>query len=488
MAVLKLTLGQVNILDWLIIELRKTTAPGSVYASQTFAPPHPTSRNITFNNVDTAEYDVYFRESPDGIAIGSILATYNVNIKEAVQVFERRFYTVDGPNSWDPPSGQNKLIDPYLDGKIIGGVFQEGFRYLVDPTDKDGNPIANKEYDRATGGEIDLLNGLQFSSPGQIWTIDIINLQEVPQVNMASGGWGSVVDIAVDTVISSTHYNKRLRCESSNARLVITMPLLATVPEGTAFLFMCNGGNQFQNKIIRSGSDLFRIHEFTPNELTFMIGESMVMEKRTISGISYWEIYNQSPTMIQVLERLDAQWKDHPNCKPADGALYDGDDWPRPWFWINNHLPNTHYIVDAAVTGGSYVHPIGKEGLYVIHPSLKKFRVPNTQGWSKRNLASFTAYNADATRKMRAAVNAYDYPGGTQDDMLLDHFHTDLEADTAQHSGASSALSGIFGWLVNITFGGHGFARGGKTGSVGNGLNGAQQIVKNWGCVDLIRF
>lgn len=486
MPVLKLSLGQVNIVQHLIVQLRKTTSLGSVYASQSFAPPHPTTRNITFNNIDTAVYQVEFRESVDGIAVGTILATHIVEIKESIQVFERKFYTVDGPNPEDPASGQNILSDPYLNGKQIGGVFQEGFRYLVDPVDKDGNPIANKEYDLHVGGGVELISPFLFTSPGQIWTIDIITTQEVPVINLA--GFLPVVDIAANTTLISTHYNKRLRCEASGSRLVITMPSLSSTPEGMAFKFMCNGGNQFQTKIVRTGGDLFKFHYLTPSEITFMVGEFLVIEKRTINGTEYWEVYDAHAGLLQVLERFDAQWKDHPNCKPADGALYDGDDWPRPYYHIINSLPLTHKIVDDTVINGGYVHPVGKEGLYVVHSTLKKFRVPNTQGWYKRNLKSFTAFNADVERTMTTAGNAYDYPGGTQKDMVKDHFHVDLEGETASHGGASSALSGIFGMLVNTAFGGSGKVRTSKTGSIGGGANGTEQRVRNWGCVDLIRF
>jgi hypothetical protein len=488
MPVMKFSLGQVNIVDYLIVQLRKTTALGSVYASQTFAPPQPTTRDITFANIDSAVYQVEFRESPDGIALGSLLSTYIIDIKESIQVFERRFYTVDGPNSIDPASGQNILADPYLDGKKIGGVFQEGFRYLVDPVDKAGNPIVNKEYDLHTGGGIELLNGLQFSSPFQVWSIDVIFDQAVPSSNNAQGGFGPVEEITVNTLLTSAHYNRRIRCSGIGSRLLITMPLLTATPEGTAFLFMCNGGNQLQVKLQRSSTDLFLIHEFTPTELNFMKGESLTIEKRTINAVEYWEVYNQTATILQVLERLDAQWNAHPNTKPADGTLYDGDDWPRPWYWITNRLPLSHYIVDDTVVNGGYVHPVGKEGLYVIHSSLKKFRVPNTQGLYKKGLDNFTTFGGDATRKM--GINpAYDFPGGVQEEQMLQHTHDGLEADNGPHGGASSAINSTPSrLLVNTTSGGHTTITGAKTGNVSAGLGGTKLNVHNWGYVDLIRF
>ena len=73
-------------------------------------------------------------------------------------------------------------------------------------------------------------------------------------------------------------------------------------------------------------------------------------------------------------------------------------------------------IIDDDVIDPGYVHPAGKEGLFVKHSTLKKFRMPNTQSMSEKGLKNFNTYGADATR-------VYDYPGGFQEQKNLKHRH-----------------------------------------------------------------
>jgi hypothetical protein len=131
---------------------------------------------------------------------------------------------------------------------------------------------------------------------------------------------------------------------------------------------------------------------------------------------SIWEAEMAHPFILQVGERFAGTWKDHPSTKPEDGELYDGDEWPRIWWWLKNKLPSTHYLVDDTVIDSGYVHTFPTVGLFVLHSTLKKFRVPNTQNISERGLLNFNTYNTDGERLT-------DYPGGTQDEMVGPHTH-----------------------------------------------------------------
>jgi hypothetical protein len=361
------------------------------------------------------------------------------------------------------------LIDPYLDGKEII-VYKEGYRPLVPPTE------TYKEYDLYPGGGVTLLNSE--------WSLDeVIAVQIVHMVAQTSSGGGrfsDVVNITANITLSSTHYGKRLRCEgASSTQLVITMDDLTNVPEGTGMKFTSNGGTQNQTRIVAAPGNVFRYHLTSYPELSFSPGESLTVEKRIIGGTAYWEVYDADHGLRTVGERFAGTWKDHPNTKPEDGSLYDGDEWPRIWWWINNKLPATHYISDALVTGGGYVHPAGKEGLFVIHPTLKKFRLPNMQELTERGLKDMDTYGSDTGR-------VYDYPGGVQNEQTGAHTHTGASLRSGSHSSASSALTGPVKFLVNTAGDGAAsqsdFVTGGVTGATG------AMRVKNAGVVYLRRF
>ena len=66
----------------------------------------------------------------------------------------------------------------------------------------------------------------------------------------------------------------------------------------------------------------------------------------------------------------------------------------------------------------------------MLHNTLKQFRVPNTQGWSERGLASFTSFNADATR-------TYDYPGGTAPEKVGQHRHHEFHDNGTTNTGTA---------------------------------------------------
>lgn len=403
MGQIRLGLGQVNITDYLIVIARKTTTPGIIEAQEAYAPPQPATRNVVVpavGSIDPVIYYVDVRESPNGVTLGLLLAQFVYDLKNNVIIAERRYYLVDGPGANDPASGQNILSDAYLNGKTISGVFKEGFRYLVP------DPYTNKEYDLHPGGGIELLNGKDFGT-GEVWMVEISYLANQTIVS-GIGLYDGVITITANTVLDPTHRNKRLKCESNaSSQLVVTLEDVTTVPDKTIYHFTSNGGNQFQTRILPAAGQIIGYNGEGYTEMTLAKGEFIRIEN--VGGT--WEATMVHPGVLQVGEHISGTWKDHPNTKPEDGTLYDGDDWPRPWWWIKTKLPVTHYIIDDNVVNGGYVHPAGKEGLFVIHSTLKKFRMPNTQKLSERGLKNFTGYNTDGTR-------VYDYPGGVQNEMV----------------------------------------------------------------------
>jgi hypothetical protein len=408
MAQIRLSIATVNITNHLIVTARKTTTPLVIEAQEEYDAPHPTTRNVVvpaIGDIDPVIYYVDFYESANGISLDLLLAEFQYDLKNNIIISERRFYVVGGPGANDPAADQDTLTDAYLDGKTISGVFKEGFRYLRPDTE----PIP--EWQPVTGGGIQLLNGQIFSG-GEIVTIEISYLA---QQNLISGGslYNGVALIDTDTTLNSSYRNKRLRTESaSSSKLVVALESVAIVPDGTFYHFTSNGGAHNQTRILPDGSETIKYNGENYTELWVGKGEFL----RIVKVASIWEAELAHENTLRVGERFPGTWKDHPSCQAEDGDLFDGDEWPRIWWWLKNKLPSNQVITDDTVINVGYIHTSNEVGLFVLHSTLKKFRVPNTQNISERGLLNFNTYGTDGHRNL-------DKPGGVQDEMIGPHTH-----------------------------------------------------------------
>lgn len=409
MAQIRLGIGQVNITNHLIIVARKTTTPLVEEAREVYAPPHPATRNVVVpavGSIDPVVYYVDAYESSNGVSLDLLLSQFVYDLKNEIIISERRFYVVDGPGATDPPANQDILADAYLDGKTISGVFKEGFRYLRPSTE------TIPEWQTHAGGGIELLNDIIFSG-GEVYSIEISYLANQTQVTGPAGLYTGVELIDTNTTLSITHRNKRLRCESAGSNvLVVTLEAIGAIADGTFYHFTSNGGSQNQTRILPNGSETIKYNGENYTELSIGKGEFV----RIVKTGSFWEAELTHHNILQVGERFSGTWKDQPSCKPENGALFDGDEWPRIWWWLKNKLPTTHYYTDDTVIDPGFTHQIGKEGFFVLHSTLKKFRLPITQNLSERGLKNFTTYDTDGER-------LYDFPGGVQNEMIGPHTH-----------------------------------------------------------------
>lgn len=460
MGQIRLSIATVNITNHLIVTARKTTTPLVIEAQEEYDAPHPSTRNIVVpavGDIDPIIYYVDFYESSDGISLDLLLAEFQYDLKNNIILSERRFYVVDGPGINDPVSNQDTLTDSYLDGKTISGVFKEGFRYLRPDTE----PIP--EWQPVTGGGIQLLLGQTFSG-GEVVTIEITYLG---QQNLVTGGgfYNGVVLLDTDTTLDVSYRNKRLRTESaSSSKLVVTLESVATVTAGTFYHFTCNGGAHNQTRILPDGSETIKYNGENYTELWVGKGEYV----RIVKVDAIWEAELVHENILRVGERFPGTWKDHPSCQPEDGDLFDGDEWPRMWWWLQNKLPSTHKITDDTVIDSGYVHPDARRGQFVVHSTLKKFRLPNWQNLSERGMNSFNNYGVDSSR-------VYDYPGGFQDEMVGPHTHP-LPRDGA---GATNIQS-----LVDSANSDEAISAASLTGN----NTGTENRVKNLGVIYMRRF
>jgi len=393
-----ISVGVTGIANYLLVVVRKVSDPSQEATRQSFGPA-PSAINMTFE-LDPTTYYFDFRDSADGVALGTLVATYTVDAASNAIVSEKRYYTCDGAGTYDPAPNTLEITDPYFLNKTVSSVFREAFRFLEPDT----------EWEQ-TDDTITILSGSTFE-PNEKIMIEIVYKSQIATQNETSL-FSGVSLLTASTTLDATYYNKRVKLTGATSVLVITLPTIASMPDGKFFYFNSFGGLQKQTKFICQDADkiLYDGLDLPVNELGELWigkGEHLWIEKRG----TFFEVLDAHKGISMVGEKFSATYKSHPNSVIEDGSLYDGDENPRIWYWLQNILPITHKVTDDAVTGGGYVHPAGKEGQFVVHSTLKKFRVPNTQNLFERGLADFDTYGGDVANR------PIDYPGGYQEDTM----------------------------------------------------------------------
>lgn len=473
---LQITLGQVNYTGYIHVIAAKVASP-SVPAYEIWIPgPLPANYNFVIPNLDPDNYWVSYYDSPDNVSLGTFVAKGYVKATNPEFAYELRFYTIGALPAGATLDVTNRIItDPYLVNRTIESYFKESFRFL--------EPLIDVSYTSATG-DVALLTGADFEI-GEKFTITIKYAVGSAPAN-TSGLYKGSIDIpdAVYTILAADR-NKKARLVGTAATQVITMCALSLLAVDDGFYFdnTC-GGTAVQVKLLMNGIDLIRFSGFKATSDVYVDTHSILFAEFWVSrgehllirklDDEYWEIILDYKG-VNVGNRMAAGYIGMPGWHAEDGALSDGDEYSRVWFWLTSLLPNTQVITDDAVTGGGYTHPVGQEGLFVKHSTLKKFRWPNTQGLSEKGLKNFNSYGlgTDATR-------IYNYPGGKQLQAILSHGHR-------VNTGGSGGSSDPGKSLIRQAYNGDGYGSSGT--GIGSGgpyievVGDTEQKVNNVGYI-----
>jgi hypothetical protein len=400
-------LGTVNFSGYLRVSCAKVSDPGTEVFVEYINTP-VTNHTLVIPDLDPVNYYIDFRESPDDISLGTLRAQAFFNGLTGEWEYERRFYTIGALTGDITIDGTMKILtDPYLVNKNVTGVFKEGHRYLE---------LGSEAVHDDAAGTVTVLNEL---SNDEKLIVEIKYNVGNSTTTVASGLFTATIQVTGATyTISASDKYKRFCLDCLGTKQTITLPALSSIATGDfVYLEHKRSGVQAQTKVVTAGTDkiFFNGLNLGSNELTELWvskGKSLYLRKEG----SFWEvIYDYDGERVG--DRMSATFLSHPNWVPEDGRLMDGDDYPALYWWIRNVLPNTHYVTDNTVTSGGYAHPAGKEGMFVIHATDKKFRMPNTQGFVDKGLTDFDNYGTDAANR------PIDYPGGTQADQNKAHGH-----------------------------------------------------------------
>lgn len=401
---LQITLGTVNFTDYLHVTAAKVASPSTVVWEDWINVP-VTNYTFVIPDLDPDNYYISFYDSPDNVSLGTLQSRCFVNAKSPEYAYEVRFYEIGNlPVTASLDVTRKILTDTYLIGKTIHRFEKESFRPL--------EPDVDISFDDTTG-DMELLNGSDFND-GEKFVVTIKYAVGTVASGQGAGLYTGTLNVTASTyTLLSTDKNKRVRLVGSAATQVISLPSLSvlTVDDGYYFDNSC-GGTAKQPKLLLSGTERIRFNGFDLalnefDEFWVSVGEHLLIRK---FDDDYWEVINDYKG-VAVGSRMAAGYSAMPSYVLEDGRLLDGDEYPRLWWWINDVLPSSHVITDDTVTG-TYTHPAGKEGLFVKHSTLKKFRMPNTQGLSEKGLKDFDSFGSDTGR-------VYDYPGGVQNAKVM---------------------------------------------------------------------
>ncbi|RYY14473.1 MAG: hypothetical protein EOO04_30150, partial [Chitinophagaceae bacterium] len=380
MFLLKNTVGTVNFVDWLHVTCSKVSSPGIILWEDWFNTP-VSNLNFAIPVADADNYYVRYYDAPTNASLGTLHLELIIDAATNQILFERRWYLVGGPGTYDPAAGTNTITDPYFANKTIYGVFKEAFRYL-----KDGDEFT---FDN-TLSEIEIISGSVFS-PGERVMVEI-KYAAAQTTTTASGGLytGSIEIPEQERTLLVDELNARVICAGSAATQKILLPMIANVPDEAGFyidnsvkgtsiqpVIACDGTDKILYNGFMAASDLF-------DELWVSRGEHLLIRKRA----GFWEVITDYKG-TSVGEKVTTGYKGHPNILIENGQLIDGDEYPRLWWWLNTILPASHkYSTDTVVNGG-FAHTPSMRGQFALHTTLKKFRMPNTTGLTEKGLYNF---------------------------------------------------------------------------------------------------
>lgn len=318
---IRLSVGQVNITDHLLIVFREVQNPNAI-VRQLDIFPVPDSFNVFETDFNPVVHYIDFRNSTDGVSLGTLLSTFVYDVKNQRLIGERRYYKVDGEGDHDPESGTMVITDPYLDGKTLNGVFKENFRYLVPETEW------THEDDTVT-----LLVGGEFQ-PDEVVMVEITYLQDI--VSASNAFPSGVVIAAGDMGITASEYNKMIKANGSGLILTLTMPDFITIPDGVQFLFNTDGGDQRYVTIdLPDGTHLLDGGK-QRNPVYMGKGEQLTVYKEG----SVLHVINWTPgDHRRVGERVFTEALN--SISETTGSWELIEDWPRFFYWYVNELPPT---------------------------------------------------------------------------------------------------------------------------------------------------
>lgn len=433
----KFSLFSINVPDYLIVRARKTSAPGAEVARSAPLGPAPVGNlNFIVPGLDPVNHFFDLYESTDGETLNTLLGTWTWDVQNSETLEEIRYYIVGSGVNNSPNDGDTSFVDAYLDGKNVVKFEKRSIGPLIPGSE---GYTAEWTFDPMTNTVA--LSGLAFANM-ETYAVTILYSQPVP-TSGSNAFFQDVKTITADTLtMDSTYRNNRVRCIGTGTQQVVAFEPITGIPDGTFWYFTHHdGGTQFQTKFVFSDANLIFAGGPYP-EFWIGRGEELWIEKR---GSQYEVIQAPAGALLvghhssQSVPSLAGNFP-YPNLYPEDNSLWGADDLPRLWWWLTHIFPNGNYFIsDDNLDNPGYVRPTSagqpwKAGMFIISTTKRKFRMPDTQGFSEQGSKSFSTFGTDAQR-------LFDYPGGFMPQAVVDHVHNMHDINPISDGGVNRFIS-----------------------------------------------
>lgn len=416
-------MGLLNITGYLRVVAREVANPTAEVANQVYNPPQPTTLNIIVPtegpDLNPVPHYFDFYESIDGISIGTLLSTFEIDVGKVLQTaFTIYEFTVDGPNLNDPPANTNIWNNTALAGipaaQIVANQRGIGPRSFTDEiTDLD------------TGG-IQLQGSETFTS-GDKWFVMVSNTIEIQTPPPVSKGlYTDILPFTGSFPITNIHYYKLLEANGPSSNiLTITFPALSGIPDNVLFGITTQYGLQRYVAVQLQTGDFCRLMGVQKNKFWLGRGEDiMFIKKGTLLKVGY---YNGD--YLRLGEIVEG------NTPPLNSLAETGgwklySDYPRLFYDYINLIPTGELAakanIDALVATELTKFSIDNAG--------SRFWMPDTGGYFKRN--------TDPNNNIDFSRTTGNYTGSVQHAGVGPHVHSVIPPDSNSDSGYGKSATG----------------------------------------------
>lgn len=452
--------GYVNPVRWDLHEAAAGGTVGALIDSHQEAGPHGQIYNFAFTqNIRDINYIVMFYDVPGGIGIGNFVkshettpSTSTITGDETVELI------VDGPEAYDPISGQSSVVIPQLHDKDFW-LIQRSVGPLLQ--------VRTPEFtwDNTTN-TLQLTAGTFNPADTYFAKIRAKFIVNPPGTVQAGSAYNDVVFVDSDITLDGTYFGKLLICDGVSNVLTITLPAIVDIPTKIP-LFVESIGTNHKYVILKAATGEV-IKALTINSNTFIFS-------RATRG----SIINLAGTLFGFTDDVDAKRRGHIewgnylsiNRLWADGTEYNVIDYPGLKKAIDA-LPGGSVVTytqwaSSVLIGTETVFPY--KGKYAISNDGLKFKVPDWRDMAARALKTSDG-SADADRTVQGAGGYQHHNVGPHDHFM---FKVSQDDGGSPYASQGHSTGGNLGYSIN---GSNGVPNAYKTGPGGSGSTTGKNI------------
>jgi len=314
-------------------------------------------------------------------------------------------------------------------------------------------------------GGFELTNHDDLVQEGEFFVAHVYNYIQNPGNGNTSSSFINGMLVVSSTIdLDNTSYNKLIHVAGGSNKVIITLPDLADC-KNLIFPFETMLGNNYQTKILARAGQKIYFGNTSSDYVYLGISEYIWL----IAGADGWYAMKASEGLLNVGQPF-FDYRERLNSIAGKGQLVAKDSVPR----LVDILSSNPDMVVSETFWQAYPENRAKFTFY----DATSIRFPDLQNYSFRGLNNIGGTDSER-------------PGNTvglrQLDKVGKHKHTDISGDTASHASSSTALSGIWKWLVGLSDTGNGTAQNSGTGDTGENI-GSETRGKNIGLLPLIKI